>query len=628
MTRHHLLRLLAGTAALGACGGEDAAAPDIGGVTITQGPPDSLAPGDIVQLAAVVTDGDGRTIAQPSLRWLTSDVGVVRIAPGGQLTAVAEGDALVRAVSYNREDTAAVRIRIAAASIELLVPGPTQLDEGATVRLTAAVRALNGDPLPNRAVTWSSDAPAMTVDASTGLALAVQDGPAVIRASYGAITAAVSFAINGPITQIALSEPDLILGPSDSISGLTAVALTRLGQPPAFRSVTPVWTVEDPALGRVVVQSGVAQFIATGSGTTRLLISAEGVTTTIPVRTDGVRFVTVETGLRSGCGLDSAGTAYCWGSGPVSPGLGPNRDRHMPGRIGGHTFASLRVEQEHACGLTTIGEIYCWGAGNYGALGSGTQATQLQPALIAFPGRFESLDATFWLTCGVGVNRVGYCWGTGAGGENVPERLTPTPVLGLPPISAIAAGYNLSCALDLGGGAWCWGWNSLGDGQPASSWRAPVAVAGGRSYVRLSVGVNRACGLTANGEAWCWGESLIGDGTTAPALVPVQVGGTARYTRMAVGTYHTCAIEIGGALACWGRNDAGQLGDGSFTDRLVPTPVASSGSFTEVTATDRGTCALEASGRWYCFGDNRYGQFGGPVTGQLEPLPRPVFGQP
>ncbi|HXE83400.1 MAG TPA: hypothetical protein VN513_08720, partial [Gemmatimonadales bacterium] len=148
--------------------------------------------------------------------------------------------------------------------------------------------------------------------------------------------------------------------------------------------------------------------------------------------------------------------------------------------------------------------------------------------------------------------------------------LSGAPALAAVP--SIAAGHDRSCALSAGGSALCWGndaTGALGDGAAILS-RTPLQVTGLSSGV-LSVGTTSAayhtCAVTIGGAAFCWGNNSagqLGNGSYAAATVPVPVTGlSSGIAAIVPGNLHTCALTTAGAIYCWGYNQYGQLGDGT-----------------------------------------------------------------
>ena len=364
-----------------------------------------------------------------------------------------------------------------------------------------------------------------------------------------------------------------------------------------------------------------------------------------PVRVqgaDGASFVSIT----EGCGLASAGKAYCWGpnrSGQLGDGTSV-AERPVPSAVsGGLAFTSLVDSGNHRCGLVADGKAYCWGYNGSGQLGDGTAgspadyraANRSVPVAVLGGRTFASLTAGGSHTCGLTSAGTAYCWGANSQGQlgdgtsgngdwsnATANRSAPVAVSGGLTFTAIASGDAHTCAIDTAGTAYCWGWNQdgqLGDGTTVTSRPNPTAVSGTLTFASITAGWHHTCGLTVAGAAYCWGMNYmaqLGDGASVGRTSPGQVAGGWSFARIAAGDYHTCAITTGGAALCWGWNDLGQLGNGNLSRGYFPQQVAGGMSFAMIAPANSHTCGLTTSGAAYCWGTNFAGNIGDGTVGR------------
>jgi alpha-tubulin suppressor-like RCC1 family protein len=379
----------------------------------------------------------------------------------------------------------------------------------------------------------------------------------------------------------------------------------------------------DP-IAMVAVGTGTASPTATPVPATATLVSPAGVT-----------FTRLAVGKAHSCALDSGGTPYCWGwNNDGELGDGTFTDHRIPMPVGaGRAFNSLVAGYFHTCGLAPDGTAYCWGANGFGQLGTGIDNFhdhETTPVAVIGGLTFTSIVAGGNHTCALTVGGTAYCWGWNLSGElgdgTRTNRVVPVAVSGGQTFTSLFAGYSHSCGLTLGGAAYCWGENNWGqvDGilVPTQAWAyktSPVAVAGGLTFMSLAAGLNHTCGLTSHGMAYCWGvdgNGQLGAGLNGGATLngPVPVLGGLTFTRLAAGEQHTCGLATDGTAYCWGVNQLGELGDGTATARAAPVAVSGGRTFVGIAAAYQHTCGLTAAGEAYCWGYNDKGQLGDGTT--------------
>lgn len=310
----------------------------------------------------------------------------------------------------------------------------------------------------------------------------------------------------------------------------------------------------------------------------------------------------------------------------------------------GSEVVAFVAGSEHTCALKSDGAVLCWGYNKYGQIGDGSTTNGLAPAEVSGLGTgagVTAIAAGGFHSCAIKSDGTMACWGYNYDGElgtgGIPQGLTPTMVNGLDANSGtmtVSAGSYHTCALKSDGGALCWGHNgpgALGDGSTTDH-SVPTAVSGlgaGSGTTAVSAGSDQTCALEIDGTVLCWGDNSIGqlgDGSMTHHSVPTVVsslGAGSQVTAINVGDYHSCALKSDGTVLCWGGNQYGQIGDGTTTNQLVPIAVSGFGPDSGVIAVSAGTdhtCALKSNGAVLCWGDNRYGQIGdGSTSSRLVP---------
>ncbi len=263
---------------------------------------------------------------------------------------------------------------------------------------------------------------------------------------------------------------------------------------------------------------------------------------------------------------------------PIEVAL-PAGDDKAIAAAAGDAHTCVLVSPDGAAG----GEVLCFGDNSHGQLGDGTFISRAAPAPVALGTtgvRATAITAGSDHTCALDVTGQAWCWGLGDSGQLGGGAATdqPAPVTAPLPggltVAALSAGGAHTCAVDDAGGVWCWGADDrgqLGLGATGPAVAAPASVAGiTGAAIGVSAGGAHSCVDLADGSVWCWGANdsgQLGDGTTVDRPTPARVAGVTG--TVAAGALHTCASASGHAT-CWGADTSGQLGDGATLTISAP----------------------------------------------------------
>jgi alpha-tubulin suppressor-like RCC1 family protein len=392
----------------------------------------------------------------------------------------------------------------------------------------------------------------------------------------------------------------------------------------------PSWMNVDNSTG---VISGTPGSIVVGTTATDLFYMLvgprhiNGRNFSVSVTAPEINATSISAGWDYTCALDnSSGIVKCWGFGGYL-GLGDTNHRgdganEMGSNLAfvelgtGRTATAISAGYNHSCALLDNASVKCWGYNNYGQLGQGNTAT-----------------------LGDGLNEMG---------DNLPAIDLGTGRTA----TAIALGYDHTCALLDNASVKCWGYNNygelgqgntatLGDGLNEMGDNLPAIDLGtGRTATAIAVGVRDSCALLDNASVKCWGSGTFGQlgqgnnnnigdlaNEMGDNLPSIDLGTGRTATAIASGYYHSCALLDNASVKCWGKNNYGQLGQGNTAslgdganemgDNLTIVDLGTGRTATAISTNGEHICALLDNASVKCWGYNNYGQLGQGNTATL-----------
>ena len=282
--------------------------------------------------------------------------------------------------------------------------------------------------------------------------------------------------------------------------------------------------------------------------------------------------------------------------------------------------AGVAVGLRHGCIVSTTGSVHCWGDNGGGALGAHrvcpAPTTDVPAACVLGADVMPTLPPVRAVAAGDDVSCAitrdddeVLCWGAQGrlGGSRVPALDRPEPVQlpdGSGPlrVSRLIASLGTVCALGKDDGTlWCWG-----DGFGALPVLQPQT-----GVVDIALGARHSCLIDSTGLS-CWGQDLNAEVTgdverargcgNGPCEVTEPVHLDIAAQRVVVGERHTCALA-GSDVLCWGSNEVGQLGrDDAFLVGGIEAAVLGG---EDIAAGYAHACALKSDGVW-CWGSTAF----------------------
>ena len=303
----------------------------------------------------------------------------------------------------------------------------------------------------------------------------------------------------------------------------------------------------------------------------------------------------ITSGKRHVCVLADDATVWCWGYNGFGEAGVSGGNQLDPVQVTLSAGARLVVAGGNStCAVLTTNDVMCWGRNNRGQLGNGTSNVGANPtptALFIANSAFvvESLDLGAIHACAVSTVGDAWCWGAFDDGRlgintasdvHTPQKLTS---LASGQVAEISAGTDHTCAR-VGTTMRCFGANTFGqigaDPATVTASETPLTVSLNANAVSVAAGTEVSCAVETGGAVECLGADASGQlasgSTQSHRFTAGSVSGiSSAVVDVAIGDLHSCALLATGAVKCWGANASGQLGDGS---RVVRTSAVTAGT--------------------------------------------------
>ena len=337
-----------------------------------------------------------------------------------------------------------------------------------------------------------------------------------------------------------------------------------------------------------------------------------------------------------GCGRAQDGRLWCWGSNASGQlGVGHTDDEptsQMQPRLVETESEWLAVSTggNHTCGIQVDGTLWCWGSNGLGQLGIGepTDVPKVSPTRVGTATDWVRVATGHAFTCGMRADGTLWCWGGNEFGQlgiGAPaEELQPIPVqVDDSTWVDVTVAEGHACGIRAAGTLWCWGDNSLrqlGLGNDVAPLIVPTAVGSDSDWTHVRTGDYHTCGLKTDGTLWCWGHNehgALGQGDDALQdprnFVPRQVGTANDWKSVSLGDGRTCGLREDGVAWCWGQNSEGELGLGGAGDVWTPTAMAGH-AWTDVSVGGSFSCGISSEEELWCWGWLDTGGLGPPMS--------------
>jgi uncharacterized protein YjdB len=322
-----------------------------------------LVVGQTTSLKAEPRDASGQVLAGRTVAWSTSAPNVASVSSSGVVTAIAPGAATITATSEGKNGTASVTVSPKPVSAVIISPGQTSVTVGQTTQLGAQVTDDQGNVLPNRPISFTSETPAVATVSTSGLVTGVAPGQTTITATSegksGTATVTVT-PIPVATVEITPSQPNVTVGQTVQLGAtpkaangqvLTGRTLQWSSGAPSVASVSATGLVTGLAQGTAIVFVSVEGVISSATVTVRQ-VPVASVVVTPPTSSVVVGGSTqLSASVRDASGAELSGRLVGWSSSDEAVAVVSSSGRVSALKVG---TATITASSEGKSGTATV----------------------------------------------------------------------------------------------------------------------------------------------------------------------------------------------------------------------------------------------------------------------------------
>ena len=402
-----------------------------------------------------------------------------------------------------------------------------------------------------------------------------------------ALLVGLTSVLTAPAVAGSINDPVVAVNGTSTMQQTLSVTISISGAP---TGTTLYYTTDgsNPSMSGPSIASGGSILIAQNA--TLQVEAFQNATTTSDIVTEQFAVAgQVSAGTAHTLILENNGTVLATGdnsAGELGNGLTTNVSTPVQVKTGASTFltgiVAIAADNDESFAVDGSGNVWAWGLNTNSQLGIGTSSNALYATQVTSLSNIVAIASSQNHTLAVSANGSVFGWGANTYGQvgngtTSPWVTTPTPVLALSGIVAVAAGATHSLALTSGGNVYAWGGDAAGqlsDGDlTLTSQSLPVQVLSSgtavANVVGIAAGTSNSFFLKSNGAAWSAGDNTIGElgqGTVSatPVIANLSAGMVTAITGMGgvVALSNQSALDSTGTLWTWGDNSTGKLAVG------------------------------------------------------------------